>query len=141
MTNAEAWLKSTEAKQLAVAKAFKAQMAWLSSSEAKRAAAAKAHTISEFKKHFPNADINRFQVQVDFDSNRTATGKVLFPESDGSWTDPLIADPKYWSQPLKYVLKYVLEMHEDGGFPLQLSLVKQNNPKNPIPAVDFSEEI
>ena len=35
MSNAEAWLKSIEAKQLAVAKGFKAQMSWLSSSEAK----------------------------------------------------------------------------------------------------------
>ena len=32
-------------------------------------------------------------------------------------------------------------MHQDGGFPFQLSLVKQNNPKKSIPAVDFYKEI
>ena len=137
MTNAEAWLKSIEAKQLAVAKGFKAQMAWLSSSEAKqRGAAAKAHAISEFKKRFLHADICRFQVQVDFDTNRKATGEVLFPESDGSLTDPPIADRKYWSQPLQVAL----QIHQDGGFPLQLSLTRQTKPQMPIPAVDFSEE-
>ena len=53
MSNAEAWLKSTSAKQLAVAKGFKSEMKWLSSSEAKqRAAVAKALALSEFKKRF-----------------------------------------------------------------------------------------
>ena len=51
----------------------------------------------------------------------------------GSRTDPL----KNWSQPIKDAL----EKHQDGGFPFQLSLAKQNNPKKPIPAVDFSEKI
>ena len=64
-----------------MAKGFKAQMAWLSSSEAKQhGAVAKAHAISEFKKRFPNADISKFKVQIDLDTNRNATGEVLFPE-------------------------------------------------------------
>ena len=67
--------------------------------------------------------MSKFKVQVDFDPKRKATGEVLFPESDGSLTDPLIADRKYWSQPLKDAL----QMHQDGGFPLQLSPTKQNN--------------
>ena len=118
------------------AKDYKAEMALFNSSEAKqRAAAAKAHTISEFKKRFPYADISRFKVQVDFDPKRKATGEVLFPESDDSWTDPLLADRKYWSQ----AMKAALGMHEDGSFPFQLS--PTDNPKKPIPAVDFSEKI
>ena len=93
MSKAEAWLKFVKTKQLDVAKGFKAEMAWLSSSEAKqRAALAKALAISEFKKRFPRADISRFQEEVEFDSNRKATAAVLFTESDGSQTDPLIKD-------------------------------------------------
>ena len=58
---------------------YEAELKWFNSSEAKqRAAAAKAHAISEFKKLFPRANISRFQVQVDFDTNRKATGTVLF---------------------------------------------------------------
>ena len=102
-----------------------------------RSDAARAHAISEFKKRFPSADESRFTVQIDYDENRKPTGEVFFPESDGSWTDPLIKDPKYWSQ----ALKDALEGHHYGGFPSQLSPVKQKNSKKPIPAVDFSEEI
>ena len=130
-----AWLKSVKAKQLDAAKGFKAQMVWLNTSEAKqRAAAAKAHAILEFKKRFPRANISKFQVQVDFDTNLKATGEVLFKESDGSLTDPLIADRKCWSQPLKDAL----QMHQDGGFPFQLTLI--HNPIKPIPAVTFYEK-
>ena len=94
-------------------------MSWVNSSEAKqRIAAAKAHAISEFKKRFLRADISRFQEEVEFDSNRKATATVLFTESDGSQTDPLIKDRKYRSQPLKDAL----EIHQDGGFSAQLSL-------------------
>ena len=50
--------------------------------------------------------------------------------------NPLIEDRKYWSQPLKDAL----EMHQDGGFPGQLSLLVQNSPQ-PVPAVDFSDNI
>ena len=55
----------------------------------------------EFKKRFPRADTSTFQEEVEFDSNRKATATVLFTESDGSQTDPLIKDRKYWSQALK----------------------------------------
>ena len=131
------WLKFFKTKQLDVAKDLKSQMAWLSSSEAKqRADAAKAHAISEFKKRFPRADISRFQEEVEFDSNHKATATVLFTESDGSQTDPLIKDQKYWSQPLKDALG----MSQDGGFPARLSLFIENKPQ-PVPAVDFSESI
>ena len=34
-------------------------------------------------------------------------------------------------------MKYGLGMHQDGGFPFQLSLT--NNSTKPIPAVDFSK--
>ena len=87
--------------------AANAQMAWLNTSEAKqRAAAAKAHALSEFKKHFPRANISRFQVQVDFYTNRKATAAVLFSESDGSLSDPLLQDGKYWSQAMKDALGF-----------------------------------
>ena len=98
---------------------------------------AKAHAISEFKKHFPYADISRFKAQVDFDSKRKATGEVLFPESADSWADPLLVDHKYWTP----AMKDALGMHQDGGFPYQLSLTKQNSPTKLIPAVDFSKRI
>ena len=88
---ADARLKSVKTKQLDVAKDLKSQMAWLSSSEAKqRADAAKAQALSEFQKRFPSTDISRFQEEVEFDSNRKATATLLFTESNGSQTDPLI---------------------------------------------------
>ena len=124
-------------KPTAAAKDYDAEWKRANSSEAKqRGAAAKTHAISEFKKRFPHADISRFKVQVDFDPNRKGNWEVFFPESDGSLTDPRIQDRKYWSQ----VMKDALGIHQDGGFPYQLSLFIQNNLK-PIPAVDFSEEI
>ena len=134
---ADAWLKSVTTKQLDLANGLKSQLTWLSSSEAKqRADAAKAQAISEFKKHFPRADMSRFDLEVDFDSNHKATGEVLFKESDGSKTDPLIQERKYWLRPLKDALG----MHQDGGFPAQLSLLVQNTPQ-PVSAVDFSDNI
>ena len=100
------------------AKDYEAEWKWLNSSEAKqRSDAAKAHAFSEFKKLFPAADKSRFIAQVDFDSTRKATGRVLFPVGDGSWENPLIEDSKYWSQALKDALGF----HQDGGFPSQLS--------------------
>ena len=78
-----AWLKSIGAKQRAVAEELKSEFTWLSSSEAKqRADAGKAYAFSEFKKRFPSADESRFQVQVEFDSNRKATGEVFFTERE-----------------------------------------------------------
>ena len=130
-------MKSVKTKQLDVAKGLKSQIAWLSSSESKqRADAAKAQALSEFKKRFPSANISKFHVEVDFHSNCKATASVLFKESDGSQTDPLIKDHKYWSQPLKDALG----MDQDGGFPFQLSLFIANKPQ-PVPAVDFSNNI
>ena len=110
-----------------------------SSPEAKqRSDAAKAQALSEFKKRFPRANMSRFQVQVEFDANRKATARVLFPDGDGSWENPLIEDSKYWSQPLKDALG----MQQDGGFPYQLSLLQQNKPPpQPVPAVAFSDSI
>ena len=98
---------------------LKAEMVWLNSSEAKlRGAAAKAYAISEFKKRFPNANMSRFEVQVDFDENRKAAGAVYFRESKDSLANPLLIDRKYWTQ----AIKDALGMHQDGGFPFQLSL-------------------
>ena len=116
------------------AKDYEAKWKWMNSSpEAKqRSDAAKAQAFSEFKKRFPRADVSKFIARVVFDSNRKATGRILFPDSDGSWENPLIEDRKYWSQPLKDAL----EVHQDGGFPYQLSLLVQNKPQ-PVPAIDF----
>ena len=108
-----------------------------SSPEAKqRSDAAKALALSEFKKRFPRADVFKFIARVDFDSNCKATGRVLFPDGDGSWENPLIEDRKYWSQPLKDALGF----HQDCGFPAQLSLLVQNKPQ-PVPAVGFYDNI
>ena len=71
-------------KESAAAKAYDAEWKWMSSTEAKqRSDAAKAKALSDFKKRFPHAQMSRFQVQVEFDANRKALGRVLFP--DGEW--------------------------------------------------------
>ena len=116
------------------AKDFAAEWKWMNSSpEAKqRSDAAKAYAFSEFKKRFPHADISKFQARVDFDSNRKATGRVLFPDGDGSWENPLIEDRKYWSQGLRDALGF----HQDDGFPL----LTENKPQ-PVPAVGFYDNI
>ena len=122
------------------AKDFAAEWKWMNSSpEAKnRSDAAKVQAFSEFRKHFPRADISKFQARVDFDSNRKATGRVLFQDGDGSWENPLIEDRKYCSQPLKDALG----IHQDGGFPMQLTPLKRTKQTQmPIPAADVSEEI
>ena len=109
----------------------------MNSSEAKqRSVAAKAQALSEFKKRFPREDMSEFIAQVEFDANRKATARVLFPDGDGSWENALIEDSKYWSQPLKDALG----MHQDGGFPYQLSLLQQDKPL-PVPAIAFSDSI
>ena len=120
------------------AKDYEAEWKCMNSSpEAKqRSNAAKAQALSEFNKRFPRADMSRFIARVDFDANRKATGRVLFPDGNGSWENPLIKDQKYWSQPLKDALG----VNQDGGFPYQLSLLVQNKPQ-PVPALDFSDSI
>ena len=120
------------------AKDYAAEWKWMNSSpEAKqRSAAAKAHALSEFKKRFPRANMSKFIVQAEFDANRKATARVLFPDGDGSWENALIEESKYWSQPLKDALG----MQQDGGFPYQLSLLQQDKPQ-PVPAVEFSDSI
>ena len=124
---------------MAGAKAYDAEWKWLSSPEAKqRGAAAKALARSAFQKRFPHANMSRFQVQVEFDANRKALGRVLFPDGDGSWEDPLIEDQKYWSPPLLAALG----VQQDGGFPAQLSLLQQNKPPpHPVPVIAFSDSI
>ena len=117
--------------------AVNSKLDWLKFSEAKkRGAVAKANAISEFKKRFLNADMSRFEVQVDFDANHKDTGEVYFRESKDSLADLLLTDRKHWTQ----AMKGALGMHQDGGFPFQLSLTKQNNPTKPIPAVNFSKK-
>ena len=105
-------------QESAAAKAYDAEWKWMNSSEAKqRYAAAKAQALSEFKERFPHAQMFRFQVQVEFGIG--ALGRVLFPDGDGSWENPLIEDQKYWSP----ALKAALGVQQDGGFPAQLSLL------------------
>ena len=120
------------------AKDYAAEWKWMNSSpEAKqRSAAAKAHALSEFKKRFPRADMSKFIAKAEFDANRKATARVLFPDGDGSWENALIEDSKYWSKSLKDALG----MQQDGGFPYQLTLLQQDKPQ-PVPAVEFSGRI
>ena len=104
------------------AKDYEAEWKWMNPSpEAKQCSdAAKARAFSEFRKHFPHADVSKSMARVDFDSNRKVTGRVLFPDGDGSWENPLMEDRKYWSKPLKDALG----IHQDGGFPMQLTPLK-----------------
>ena len=76
------------------AKDYEAEWKWMNSSPVakQRSDAAKAQAFSNFKKRFPRADVTKFIAQVDFDANRKATGRVLFPDGDGSWENPLIED-------------------------------------------------
>ena len=97
---------------------------------------AEAQAFSEFRKRFPRADVSKFIARVDFDSNRKATGRVLFPDGDGSWENPLIEDRKYWSQ----AMKDALGMDQDSGFPAKLSLLVENKPQ-PVPAIGFYDNI
>ena len=95
------------------AKDYAAEWKWMNSyPEAKqRSAAEKFHALSEFKKRFPRADMSKFIVQAEFDANRKATARVLFPDGDGSWENALIEDRKYWSQPLKderWLSRYII---------------------------------
>ena len=124
-------------QESAAAKAYDAELKWFSSPEAKqRSAAAKSHALAEFKKRFPRATMAKFTTQVDFNTNRKATGRVLFPDGDGSWEDALIEDSKYWSKPLKDALG----VQQDGGFPYQLSLrPTQSQAPHPVPAIAFSD--
>ena len=123
-------------KESAASKAYDAEWKWMTTStEAKqRSDAAKAKALSDFKKRFPHAQMSRFQVQVEFDANRKASGEVLFPNGNGSWE--LIEDQKYWSP----ALRSALGVQKDGGFPYQLSLLQQNKPPpQPVPAIEFTE--
>ena len=124
-------------QESAADKAYDAEWKWMNSSEAKqRSAAAKDQALSDFKKRFPRAQMSRFQVQVEFDANRKALGRVLFPDGNGSWENPLIEDQKYWSP----ALKAALGAQQDGGFPYQLSLrPTQSQVPQPVPAIAFSD--
>ena len=125
-------------KESAASKAYDAEWKWMTTSpEAKqRSDAAKAKALSDFKKRFPHAQMSKFQVQVEIDANRKASGEVLFPNGNGSWE--LIGDPKHWSP----ALRAALGVQQDGGFPYQLSLLQQNKPPpQPVPAIAFSDSI
>ena len=122
-------------KESAASKAYDAEWKWMSSPEAKqRSDAAKAKALSDFKKRFPHAQMSKFQVQVEIDANRKASGEVLFPDGNGSWE--LIGDPKHWSP----ALRSALGVQQDGGFPYQLSLLPtQSQAPQPVPAIAFSD--
>ena len=123
-------------KESAAAKAYDAEWKWMTTStEAKKLSdAAKAKALSDFKKRFPHAQMSRFQVQVEIDANRKASGEVLFPNGNGSWE--LIGDQKHWSP----ALRAALGVQQDGGFPYQLSLLPtQSQAPQPVPAIEFTE--
>ena len=79
--------------------------------------------------------MSAFTVQVDFIENRKATGEVFFKEGQGSLTGVFGSDCNYWPQ----AMKNALGLHQDGGFPYQLSI--NNRLQKPISAVDFSKKI
>ena len=110
---------------------------WSRTSKAKqRIAAAKAQALAAFKKRFPRANMSRFEEEVEIEpTTHKAAATVLFTESDGSQTDVVRKDQKYWSQSLKAALG----VQQDGGFPYQLSLRPTQNTPHPIPAIVFSD--
>ena len=110
------------------------ELKWMKSPEAtKLAAAAKAKALSYFKQRFPNADMSAFTVKVDFDENHKTTGEVFLKEGQGSLKSVFGSERNYWPQ----AMKNALGLHQDGGFPYQLSI--NNRSPKPIPAVDFSK--
>ena len=75
------------------------KLKWMKSPEAKKlAAAAKAKALLYFKQRFPNADMNAFTVQVDFDEYHKATGEVFFKEGQGSLKSVFGSDRNNWPQ-------------------------------------------
>ena len=78
-----------------------AEWKWMQTPEAaKISAEAKAKALSYFKQRYPNAHMNAFKVQVNFDKNSKATGEVLFVDKKGSWDGSLVnvfgSGRKYW---------------------------------------------
>ena len=79
--------------------------------------------------------MSAFTVEVDFDENHEATGKVFFKDGQGSLKGVFGSDRNYWPQ----AMKNALGLHQDRGFSYQLSI--NNRSPKPIPAVDFSKKI
>ena len=105
---------------------YEAEWKWMQSSEAaKLSAAAKAKALLSFKQRFPNADMQNFEVQVNFDKNRKATWEVLYKKEGDSSQCVFGSERKYWPK----AMISALGLHHDGGFPFQLINPKQTYSK------------
>ena len=103
---------------------------WLQSDEAKNISEdAKAKAWKDFKKQYPNADLNKFEAQTDF-NEKHATADIKFKAGPGFWQSVSGSDRRYWSDDMKSALGI-------GGFPVELSL--NYHRLFPVPAVQFEE--
>ena len=108
---------------------------WARKPETKaRLALAKENAWEQFRKQFPNADKNQFQVKTRVDEKYRITSEVFFNESEDSSVSVFGSDRKYWSQKMKTALGLAGVQ----GFPYQLS-PRRTKTALPIPAVDFTE--
>ena len=98
-------------------------------------ASAKKNAWAKFKKQFPNADDDQFNVQTDVDENFKLSTEVFFNEGPGSSVGVNLSHRKDWSQRMKKALGLV-----GLGFPFQLSPLKTKT-SLPIPAVEFTESV
>ena len=90
---------------------------WEAAEIGKKAAIAKEKAWSNFLRHFPKADKNRFFFsQAVLDEKYNATAEVFFKEGEGSLQSIFGSDRKYWSAGMKQALG----LGDSGGFPYQL---------------------
>ena len=62
-------------------------------------------------KHYPNADLSKFNAQSSFNDERQATGEVYFSRSDGVQSSVSGSDSRYLEDDMKKALGV-------GGFPM-----------------------
>ena len=91
---------------------------WMQTPEAGRIArAAQNKAWAPFPAKYPNADKSKFVTQLDFAEDCTATAEIYFKVGPGDLKSIFGLDSKYWSQ----TMKNTLGLHQNGGFPYQIS--------------------
>ena len=106
----------------------------MSTPEAKKiATSAQEKAWKALQQHFPRAVRSKFEIQVNFTKNHTATADVFFKGSSGVSTSVFGSDRRYWSPQMETALG----LDDVNGFPYQLSPLKTKK-LLPIPAVNFT---
>ncbi len=98
--------------------------------------AAKAKAWKTFLAKYPNADRTKFEAQVEFAYNHTATAEIYYKAGPGHLINVLGSNSSTWSSEMKNALGI---SQNAVGFPQQLSPLGVKNISLPIPAVEFHE--